>query len=69
MDISVRGVVLIEVSSHANCDLYSFKSALNLASMFGSSLWHGGSKLSGSTCSDIILFVVTLLVVQASEFS
>ena len=31
IDILVRGVVLIEVSSHANCDSYFFKSALILA--------------------------------------
>ena len=59
----MRGVVPTEVSSHANCDSYSFKSASNLVLMFGLSLWHGGSNVSGSTCSDIILFVVTLLVV------
>ena len=67
MGIFVRGVVLIEVSSHVNCDLYPFKTISSLAFMFGLSLWCGGSKASSSTCSDIIFFVVILLVVWASE--
>ena len=37
--------------------------------MFGLSMWHGGSNVSGSTCSDIIFCVVTLFIVWSSEFS
>ena len=58
----------MEVSSLANCDVYSFKSASSMVSLFGLSLWCGGSKASGSTCSDIIFFVLTLLVVWSSGF-
>ena len=53
------------VSSLMNCDSYSFKSASSLALMFGLSLWCGGSKVSCSTCYDIIFVVVKLLVVWA----
>ena len=58
----------MEVSSCVNYDAYSFKSASSLTSIFGYSLWCGGSKASGSTCSDIIFFIVTLPVVWASGF-
>ena len=44
----------MEVSSHANCDAYSYKSAVSLVLMFGLSLWHGGSKVPSSTFSNII---------------
>ena len=69
IDILVRGAVPIEVSSHANCDSYSFKSASSVAFMYGLILWHGGSNVSSSTCSDIIFLVVTLFIVWAPEFS
>ena len=57
MVIFVRGVVPMEVSSCANQDAYSFKSASSLASMFDLSVWHGGSKASGSTSSNIIILL------------
>ena len=67
--IFVRGVVLMEVSSCVNWDVYSFNSASCLASVLGLSLLHGGSETSGSTCSDIIFLVVILFVVWVSAFA
>ena len=54
MVISVSGVVPMYVSSLANCETYCFRSASSLDSMFGFSLWQGGWKVSGYTCSAII---------------
>ena len=57
----VMGVVPIDVSSLADCDLYSCNSNLRLSCIGAESLCHGGSKVSGVTVSDIIFFNVILL--------
>ena len=57
----VKGVVPIDISSLANCDLCSSNSNLRLCCIGAESLCHGGSKVSDITVSDIIIFNVILL--------
>ena len=64
--ISVRGVVPMEVSSYANWELYSFSGSVSLVSTFCFSIWWGGLKVSSSTFSAVILYVVILCIVGAS---
>ena len=57
----VKGVLPIDVSSLANCDLCSSNSSLRLSCIGAESSCHGGSKVSGVMVSDIIFFNVILL--------
>ena len=67
--ISVRGLVQIEVSYCANRESNSFSSPLSFVSIFCSSLWQGGLKVSGITFSAVILSVVILYIVCSSGIS
>ena len=59
--ILVKGVVPIDVSSMANCDLCSSYSNLRLSCIGVESSCHAGSEVSDVTVLDIIFFNVILL--------
>ena len=64
--ISVRGVVPIEVSSCINWESYSFNNVVSLVSTCCFNLWWGGLKVSSSSFSNVILWVVILWTVGVS---
>ena len=66
MVISMRGVVPMDISSLANWEAYSFRSASSLDSTLDLILWQSGLKVSGSTCSAIIFWRVILFIEWAS---